>query len=409
MRIVCILLFASFLLGGARVTSAQVKQVKKWVVGDVADRKPLSKTKYYEKALTREEAMEISTLLLDDKYREIKEQNGRAWGLKTFQRDSLRMPFDYKVFGEKPADGHSLYISMHGGGNAPEALNTRQWKNQIGLYQPAEGVYVAPRAPWNDWNMWFKPGLDEFFDELIRTAVAMVDVNPDKVYLLGYSAGGDGVWRVAPRMADRWAAASMMAGHPGEASQVNLRNVPFMIWMGEHDAAYNRNGLAVEKGRVMDSLQAADPGGYVHETRIVKGKGHWMDREDAAAIPWMARFRRNPFPAKVVWRQEEVVRPSLYWLEVSSGEAKHGMEVIAEREGNRFSIVKNDYKQLTIWMNDDMIDFDKPVEIYYQGTLLYQGQVKRTLKAIDHSICSNVDKRLVFSVSLTIVDNQRVE
>lgn len=33
--------------------------------------------------------------------------------------------------------------------------------------------------------------------------------------------------------------ASMMAGHPGEASQVNLRHVPFMIWMGENDGAYD--------------------------------------------------------------------------------------------------------------------------------------------------------------------------
>lgn len=93
---------------------------------------------------------------------------------------------------------------------------------------------------------------------MIQTAVVEMEVNPDKVYLLGYSAGGDGVWRMAPRMADRWAAASMMAGHPGEVSQVNLRNVPFMIWMGEYDGAYDRNKLAVEKGRVMDSLQQAE-------------------------------------------------------------------------------------------------------------------------------------------------------
>ncbi|MEI3422858.1 MAG: hypothetical protein V8R91_18410 [Butyricimonas faecihominis] len=87
--------------------------------------------------------------------------------LKTFNREGLQMKFDYRVFGEKPADGRSLYISMHGGGNAPEALNTQQWQNQIRLYEPAEGVYVAPRAPWDDWNMWFKPGLDEFFEALI--------------------------------------------------------------------------------------------------------------------------------------------------------------------------------------------------------------------------------------------------
>ena len=408
MRIVCVLFFVSVWLSPSCV-SAQVKAVKTWVARKAEELKPLNKFAFYEKALNKEEAREIATLLFDEKLKEVKKKNERMWGGKCFSREGLRMPFDYKVFGVKPADGRSLYISMHGGGSAPEALNTQQWKNQIQLYQPTEGVYVAPRAPWDDWNMWFKPGLDEFFDELIRTAVVMMDVNPDKVYLLGYSAGGDGVWRMAPRMADRWAAASMMAGHPGEASQVNLRNVPFMIWMGERDAAYNRNTLAVEKGVVMDSLHASDPEGYIHETRIVKGKGHWMDREDRAAIPWMAKYQREPNPTKVVWRQEEVVMPSLYWLRVDTDEAKHGMEVVVERNGNTFTILKNDYKRLIIRLNDEMIDFEQPVEIFYQGNKLFSGKVKRTLKNIAESIDERVDRRLIFSGKLTVVDNGKVE
>lgn len=407
MRIIYVLLFAGVFLGNASVVSAQVKAVKGWLGKDADRRKPLNELSVYEKVLTKDDAREIAGLLFAEKLKEVKEKNGRMWQLKCFKRADLQMPFDYKVFGEKPADGRSLYISMHGGGNAPKALNDQQWQNQIRLYEPKEGVYVAPRAPWDDWNMWFKPGLDEFFDDVIRTAVATMDVNPDKVYLLGYSAGGDGVWRMAPRMADRWAAASMMAGHPGEASQVNLRNVPFMIWMGENDAAYDRNTLAVKKGLIMDSLRAADPEGYIHETHIVKGKGHWMDREDAASIPWMAQYRREPLPVKVVWRQEDVVRPSLYWLSVTPDEAKPGMEVIVERNGNTFTIVKNDYDRLTIRLNDEMIDFEQPVEVFYRGNKIFSGKVKRTLKDIDQSINERVDERLIFSGSLTVEGNKK--
>ena len=35
----------------------------------------------------------------------------------------------------------------------------------------------------------------------------------------------------------------MMAGHPGESSQVNLMHVPYMIWMGALDSAYSRHTL----------------------------------------------------------------------------------------------------------------------------------------------------------------------
>ena len=327
---------------------------------------------------------------------------GGMWENRLFVLDDLRMPILYKVYGEKPADGRSLYISMHGGGNAPTELNNQQWRNQIMLYTPAEGVYVAPRAPFDDWNMWFRPEMNDFFRMLIAAAVVEMEVNPDKVYLLGYSAGGDGVWRMAPRMADRWAAASMMAGHPGEAFQVNLLNLPFMIWMGEHDAAYNRNALAVEKGQVLDSLHAANPSGYIHETHIVSGKGHWMDRADTAAIAWMAQYRRNPYPAEVVWRQEDVVSPALYWLQVPEEEARPGMLLHVRREGNRIFIDHSDYAHVTLLLNDDMLDLDRPLTVEYKGKILFRGKVRRSADVITRTLAERQDPRLVFSAELPL-------
>ena len=352
---------------------------------------------FADKKLTEKGAIEAEQVLLEAWKKEVKKKYHRFWVLKNFSRDGLQMKFDYRVFGELPEDGRSLFISMHGGGNAPEALNTQQWKNQIRLYEPREGVYVAPRAPWDDWNMWFKPGLDEFFDALIQTAVVEMEVNPDKVYLLGFSAGGDGVWRMAPRMADRWAAASMMAGHPGDVSQVNLRNVPFMIWMGENDGAYDRNKLAVEKGRVMDSLQQAEPEGYIHETHIVKGKGHWMDRADTAAIAWMTKYKRNALPKKIVWRQEEVMRPFMYWLGVDLETARPGMAVVAELSGNEIKIEACDYPKLRIYLNDRMVDMDKPVKVTYKGKVLFEKKLARTAKCMARTLCERGDSELVFS------------
>ena len=60
---------------------------------------------------------------------------------KCITQDNLQMPYYYNVHGEKPADGRSLYISMHGGGNAPKSLNDSQWENQKNLY--AQLMYEA--------------------------------------------------------------------------------------------------------------------------------------------------------------------------------------------------------------------------------------------------------------------------
>lgn len=357
-----------------------------------------------QQPLNRKTAAQLRDSLVEIWKNDVKEQSRVMWSACDIGNDSLSLKFDRRVYGKKPDGGRSLYISMHGGGGMTHEFNDHQWDNQTKLYKPAEGVYISPRAPWDAWNMWFKPGLDELFEQLIQDAIAWDDVNPDKVYLLGYSAGGDGVWRMAPRMADHWAAASMMAGHPGEAEQVNLLNVPFMIWMGELDAEFNRNALAAEKGLVMDSLQRAFPNGYVHSLHIVKGKGHWMEHQDTLAIEWMAKYERQALPSHIVWRQEDVVRPAFYWLGVDKGEARPGMRVDAtfESKTNGVEITRCDYKNITIFFNDEMLNLDKPVRVTYKGREVFNEKVSRTPAVMAASLHALGDSQRCFSAKISL-------
>ena len=162
--------------------------------------------------------------------------------------------------------------------------------------QPAEGVYVAPRAPTNTWNLWHQDHIDDFFQRLIQNMVLFHQVNPDKVYLMGYSAGGDGVYQLAPRMADFFAAASMMAGHPNETSPLGLRNLPLQspTWEARMPA-YKRNEIAADWEKKLQALRSSDPEGYLHRVRIFPEFGHWMQKKDAEALPWMSQYRRQKY------------------------------------------------------------------------------------------------------------------
>lgn len=343
----------------------------------------------------------------EDMWKEAQEANkaklSAMWESRCMQHGEYSMPFDVKVYGEAPKKGRSLYISMHGGGNVPAHINNQQWNNQKLLYQPAEGVYIAPRAAVDDWNMWFRPHIDTLFEMLIQSAVAELDVNPNKVYLLGYSAGGDGVYRMAPRLADHWAAASMMAGHPGEASPLNLRNIGYMVWMGENDSAYNRNVLAVEYGKKMDSLHNVDTKGYIHQTNIVKGCGHWMNRVDTVAISWLREFKREPYPTKVVWRQESSnLRDCFYYLQVPIEEAAPGKELVVEYDGNSFNIIKSDYKNFTILLNDKMVNLSKKVIVTHNGQVIFKGKVARDVNIMKESIEKRMDPEYIFYAKINI-------
>ena len=312
------------------------------------------------------------------------------------------MKFWHKYYGDAPRGTRSMWISMHGGGNAPAELNNQQWENQKLLYKPSEGLYVAPRAPWNDWDMWFKPGMDELLHRLITAAVLFEGVDPNKVYLMGYSAGGDGVWRMGPRMADSWAAASMMAGHPGDVSLLSLRNTPFMMWVGELDAAYERNKKVPEWGKKLDQLQSEDSEGYVHETHVVKGKPHWMNLEDAAAVPWMAKFTRNPLPQRVVWQQGDVMHNYFYWLGVNKDEAKKGYLLIAERNGNTIEIIHSDYSSVTIYLNERMFNLDKKIVVKYKSKEIFREKVKKNVELMKTTLYERDDPNYMFCSKLKL-------
>lgn len=330
------------------------------------------------KSLTKEEsaryAGELSVFWKDS----VKYINFTAFERRRLTIGSNTMKLWWTGYGDVPADGRSLVISLHGGGGTTSDVNDQQWNNQKRLYQPTDAIYLCPRAIQDTWDLHFVKEADAFYEEIIHYAVADLKVNPNKVYIMGYSAGGDGVWRLAPRLADHWAAASMMAGHPGDVSLVNLRNTPFAIWCGAEDSAYERNLRCAERIVEMDALQAADPEGYVHDGHIVEGKEHWMDLEDAAAVPWMQQFIRNPFPAKIVWKQEEVLRNSFYWIGVPPAETARGKEASAHVEGNTIIIDNCDYTFITLYLNDALLDLDKPVKVVYGDKVLFSGNVTRT-------------------------------
>jgi hypothetical protein len=325
------------------------------------------------------------------------------WSAKSVKIGDKVMKFDYRTFGEKPAAGWDFYISMHGGGGAPAHVNESQWRNQIRLYQPPNSIYLAPRAPTNTWNLWHQSHIDGFFERLILGAVMVKGINLDRVFIMGYSAGGDGVYQLAPRMADRLAAASMMAGHPNNASPLGLRNIGFTIHVGELDGGYKRNKVAMDWGKKLAALRKGDPNGYAHKVKLHKGMGHWMKLRDAEAIGWMNKFTRNPVPKRVVWKQVGVAKPAFYWLAAPKGHVKAGAKVIVERDGQAIRILEaHDTEKLTILLDDRMLDLDKEVTVSRDGQMLFRGRVERKLETLSRTLDERLDPRLSFSAEVTV-------
>lgn len=364
-------------------------------------------------ALTQADARAAREQLWADFETEVRETRMDEVGATATEERTVRIEGMQSVLryymartGSEPATGYSLFISMHGGGNTAAATNDSQWENQIDLvegYAPKDALWVAPRAPVDDWNMWFVAEIDPLFERLIANLIVFEHVDPNKVYINGYSAGGDGVYQIGPRMAERWAGAGMSAGHPNTASPLSLRNVAFAIHVGAEDTGYDRNMKAAEWGMKLEMLAAMDPGGYINQWQVHAGKPHWMDMEDAVSIPFLQMHTRDPYPKKVVWEQADITRPHMYWLAVDADNSAKGNELRAhyDESGIHITAAKG-VRRVTIRLTDEMLNLDRPVPIDYMGMPLMEAAPKRTIATTETTLRERTDPALIFEAEVIV-------
>ncbi|MED6299424.1 MAG: alpha/beta hydrolase [Verrucomicrobiota bacterium] len=396
----------SLFFGLLVLSSAQgspIQSLEEWLSVDRDSRKPITDSEFSKISLSKDDAVRARDLLWKDHMGMIRETRSEEMKGKSISLGGKTMKFDFIVFGEKPKNGRSLFISMHGGGGAPPKVNESQWRNQMRLYKPKEGIYLCPRAPTDTWNLWHQSHIDPLFDRLIENLIIFEGVDPERVYLMGYSAGGDGVYQLAPRMCDRFAAAAMMAGHPNESSPLGLRNLPFALQVGANDGSYGRNKVAASWGTKLSDLRDDDPKGYDHFVKIHEGKGHWMNLEDSIAVPWMAKRTRNRLPEKIVWKQDDVTHGRSYWVALPPEEIKARQLIMISREGQQFNVDKADgIGTLCILLNDEMIDFAEPVTVRFGGKKIHEGKVSRSIAAISRTMIERGDPGLIFSAILNV-------
>ena len=354
--------------------------------------KPVNKSS--QNFLSLSEAEKIEKNIYNDFKKEIIVTRSGEMEDRVIELKDKKIKFDIKHFGEQGEDGWSLFISLHGGGGTTESENNRLWNRHKTLYELEDGILFTPRSPSNTWNMWFQSHVDTFFNRIIQNMIAFHNVDPNKIYIMGRSAGGDGIYQVAPRMADRFAAAAMSAGHPNDSSPLGLRNTAFTIHMGENDSLYNRNDMAVKWGNDLRKLNEEDPEGYRYYIKIYKNKGHWMDNLEASALDWMSDFIRNPYPSKVVWKQGNVLHKRFYWLR--NEDPSFGDLIECNIDDQIITVLSSSSSKITIQLNDDLVDMDREITVNYLGRQLFKGFVYRDIDIIKRSIQEYGDPKSVY-------------
>ena len=290
-------------------------------------------------------------------------------------QNNQTLSFYEKVYGKAGSSGWCLFICLHGGGQGTAKMNDDQWKNIISFENGGfkQGtIAVAPRGITNTWNLHFVNESFPAITRLIEDYIIFRDVDPNKVYLMGFSAGGDGTYSLSERIPYLFAACSPQAGHPNGISTINLCNLPTYLAAGEKDTAFQRNQICVDYYRKILDQNGKYCGNYIAKVEVVAGSGHsfqcWKTPRNSffngnkntsqskdTAFTFMYSYTRNPNPKGISCDTKTFLTPlrnyytqrgnTFYNLEIGKNppnliqlEIHYDNNTINIKEGNNFKI-----------------------------------------------------------------------
>lgn len=270
-----------------------------------------------------------------------------------------------RSYGDKPVP---CFVYLHG--YAPD-LNKADW-GQIpdALMEIAEkegGLIVAPFARSNT-----------DFQAIGETDVLYVldlvkkdyKIQPNRVFLVGYSMGGMGAFTLAVHYPHLWAGLIALSSRwdyydwkaldkrrvePfktflldmefGEPLKENLLHIPVLLYHGEDDTLADPAQMKVAAQKLKDI-------GYSVELRTTQGFGHWIADYALSNLPpteWLKGKTRPLKPSKIVFKTYSIRYNRAYWLRIEDFE-KWGTpaEVALELKDRTISIVSSNVAALSL-------------------------------------------------------------
>ena len=313
--------------------------------------------------------------------------------------------------GKKPETGWPLVIAMHGGGGAPKQVNDSQWEIMQRYYKDHPEVtgykYLALRAPNDTWNGFYDDYVPPLIVNLIRQFTLLGEVDPDKVFLIGYSHGGYGAFFIGPKIPDRFAAVHCSAGAPtdGTISALSLRNTRFTFMVGEDDNAYGRRERCEKFDKEMQKLKDANKGDFPVEFELQKGFGHG-NLPDRDKLKDMLSFTRNPTPRRLTWEPTDSIITNFFWLTVAKPEK--GQSIDVSLNDNTAKITTNKVKEFDLDLDGRLGAMDAPLRVVLDGTA-QTVTLHPQLLTLCQSLLERGDPQLAFTCKVHLVAEKKAD
>jgi poly(3-hydroxybutyrate) depolymerase len=232
-----------------------------------------------------------------------------GWAYRSAIDGSLQ---PYSLYVPKTYDStksYSLIVALHGFTSDPvSSMKTLAIKR----LQPEDFIVAAPFARG---DMGYLSIAEQDVLDVIENTQSRFHIDPDRIYLMGWSMGGLGTWRIGQYFADKFAAIAPFAGWTGTQYLENLRNLPVFAVHGDADRSvsvrYDR-----EAAQYLQTLNYS-----IHYEELPGGShdawGDWIRQKSGGEERLLEYFRtqrRNPWPEEVVLKTNYIRYGQQYWV-----------------------------------------------------------------------------------------------
>jgi predicted esterase len=330
-------------------------------------------------------------------------------GLKVGEGESTFGHSDYKglIYVKVQGDAKAklpLFIALHGGGKGSGHYSTaaRLWLGKI-RQRLKSFIFFAPTVLQKNYAEWAgNPTEEAYVKEVIKAVKRSFNVDTNRVYMAGYSMGAYGTWHIGGHEADIFAGLCsgaggmlLLRGEPwGDGIIANLMHTPIIALHGSSDRpAPVWSDQKADK--VLNELAKKHKGYYVHKYVEFPGGHQAAGQGINSALDWMFRFKRNPYPKKIIWEPKRKFNRYFYWLKVNK--PKIGQRIKAEIKGNTIKLTTENLDGgFSVFLNDKLVNLSKPVVVKINGETKFNGVVSHSVSAIVESAAEKIDSEMWF-------------
>lgn len=346
-------------------------------------------------------------------------------GLKHY--NVIFVPFDYD-----PKQKYDVKIFLHGAVSQsnPKQLmrwidtSDVQWKNvkHIGIYP----------AAWCE-SKWWNPSQAENINQLIRFAKENYNVDDDRVFISGISDGATGAFYFANAMPSPFSGYVPMIGSLEAIAFNGEKQVYFQNLQGQSFFVVNTSKDPIFKLLHVKPYMAALEK-YASDFRfvIVDSSAHntnWYPVLQDSIEGFIRNTRRNPFPPEISFATENLeLSNRKFWVRIDQlgpygtespltdpneidfqdkkvkafMRLKKSGQIEAVVDSNVIRVKTKGVLAYTLFLSPGQIDFSKPVKIYTNQNITYEGSVTENLEVLLHNFIADYDRSMLYALELRI-------